>query len=256
MAAAHPSARRPRGFTLIELLVVISIIALLIAILLPALSAARDAARATACLSNQRQTGLALNMYTEDWKGYFPTASAPNFGDPKWYDNKVLRPYLASPTVFVCPMDENPKTFNFNAGSFPGADTRPLSYVYNPCLHGSFANSAAYRVRDSIQSPGNLIMMTDRGSGASGLNPGKDLQMASAGNWDSQFPFNRHGDGVIAAYYDSHAERLKVGGLADRPAEWVYNPFSASSAMTKLFDPRGYNSDYVRIRDTGAVEYW
>lgn len=51
---------RPHAFTLIELLVVISIIALLISILLPALGAARDAARSTACLSDQRQIGLAM----------------------------------------------------------------------------------------------------------------------------------------------------------------------------------------------------
>ena len=59
----HPS----RGFTLIELLVVISIIALLIAILLPALQAARNAARAAVCLSNQRQLGIALRVYSGEY---------------------------------------------------------------------------------------------------------------------------------------------------------------------------------------------
>ncbi len=70
MIAYPPSRRHPRGFTLIELLVVISIIALLISILLPALGAARNAARASVCLSNLRQNGIAVHTYAVDYKGW------------------------------------------------------------------------------------------------------------------------------------------------------------------------------------------
>ncbi len=62
--------RRKHAFTLIELLVVISIIALLVSILMPALGKAKEMARMTVCLSNCKQAGTALQMYTsenEDW---------------------------------------------------------------------------------------------------------------------------------------------------------------------------------------------
>jgi len=55
-----------KGFTLIELLVVIAIISMLAAILFPVFSSARAKARQATCLSNLRQIGLAVTMYTDD----------------------------------------------------------------------------------------------------------------------------------------------------------------------------------------------
>jgi len=68
----HFRETRPRGFTLIELLVVIAVIAILIAILLPALGKAREVAKNGKCLSNTRQMGLALTLYAQDNKSWYP----------------------------------------------------------------------------------------------------------------------------------------------------------------------------------------
>jgi prepilin-type N-terminal cleavage/methylation domain-containing protein len=97
-------ARRPSGFTLVELLVVIGIIALLLSVLLPALSSARVAASRAASMSNLRQIGIALQMYTDEHKGRFPEVAHSIPADRSWVYS--LRPYLGDvDAIRICPAD-------------------------------------------------------------------------------------------------------------------------------------------------------
>src|SRR5689334_18094759 len=109
-----------RAFTLIELLVVIAIIAILAAILFPVFAQAREAARMSSCISNQRQIGMGLTMYLQDYEETLPAADWGNafvgppftvFGfqngagvaPPTWAD--VFQPYVKNTKIMKCPSD-------------------------------------------------------------------------------------------------------------------------------------------------------
>lgn len=63
--------RKKCDFTLTELLIVIAIIAILAGMLLPVLGMARKTARGISCVSNLKQCGVAIAMYTTDQNGWF-----------------------------------------------------------------------------------------------------------------------------------------------------------------------------------------
>jgi prepilin-type N-terminal cleavage/methylation domain-containing protein len=94
------SPHQTSGFTLIELLVVIAIIAILAAMLLPALSKAKTKATAATCLSNQKQLGLAWNMYADDNGdrmvnlSTYTSGGTLDAGNPPWrtdmYNNEMI----------------------------------------------------------------------------------------------------------------------------------------------------------------------
>jgi prepilin-type N-terminal cleavage/methylation domain-containing protein len=75
-------SRKRKGFTLIELMIVIAIIAILAAILVPNFIRARAQGQLTACKSNLKNIGTAMEMYSTDNSGRYPSAMGsltPNY---------------------------------------------------------------------------------------------------------------------------------------------------------------------------------
>jgi prepilin-type N-terminal cleavage/methylation domain-containing protein/prepilin-type processing-associated H-X9-DG protein len=114
-----PSPSMKHGFTLIELLVVIAIIAILASILFPVFGRARENARRTSCMSNMKQLGLGLAMYTQDYDNFYPMSiSGPTSPYFSW--RQVIQPYIKSTQAMQCPSNPNKDTITHQAnGPYP-----------------------------------------------------------------------------------------------------------------------------------------
>jgi len=142
---------RRRAYTLVELLTVIGIIALLAALLFPVFATARGKAREITCLSNLRQIGMSIRMYSQDYDELYPYAVDPTdrytpqiwSGFPEFQAqipfmpmlHEALQPYIKSPEIFHCPADTG-----YTVEDFTGEylDATPTSF-------GKFHTSYNYR---------------------------------------------------------------------------------------------------------------
>jgi prepilin-type N-terminal cleavage/methylation domain-containing protein/prepilin-type processing-associated H-X9-DG protein len=141
---------RSNGFTLIELLVVIAIIAILAAILFPVFAKAREKARQASCQSNERQIGLAILQYVQDYDEHFPCGeqiSGNNGAGSGIGWAGTCQNYIKSTAVFKCPDDSTATT-----GLFV-----PDSYAANSNLIGAAAGGALA----SLGAPAGSVMVVE-----------------------------------------------------------------------------------------------
>jgi prepilin-type N-terminal cleavage/methylation domain-containing protein/prepilin-type processing-associated H-X9-DG protein len=164
----------PKGFTLIELLVVIAIIAILAAILFPVFAQAREKARQISCVSNEKQIGLAVLQYVQDYDEMFPkTQSRDRFNDP-WGDSWAIttQPYSKNYGVYRCPDDSNTQAPSSWMGVGVSYDVnQDDDYTNHWIAYGPFGMGAGrpgdFWVYDSLTLaqltlPSNSVMISER----------------------------------------------------------------------------------------------
>ncbi|MCM8534075.1 MAG: type II secretion system GspH family protein [Lentisphaeraceae bacterium] len=91
-----------KKFTLIELLAVVAIIGILSSILLPSLGQAREKTRQAVCISNLKQIGVGLFLYTSESKSFLPEGVSygqfSNYKSSSVWLPKFLAVHMGMPT--------------------------------------------------------------------------------------------------------------------------------------------------------------
>jgi prepilin-type processing-associated H-X9-DG protein len=148
-ARARESSRI--AFTLVELLVVIGILTILAGLLLPALSSAEHRAKSARCLSNLRQLGLAVRVYSDENQGRLPRTrdeAQTNAAEALPGISQVLVPQVHGVAeVFKCPADKD--------GLFAREGS---SYQWNTSLNGRML----IRIGEDSPDEARAFLLRDR----------------------------------------------------------------------------------------------
>lgn len=217
---------RKQGFTLIELLVVVAIIAILASILFPVFARARANARRASCLSNLKQIGMGVMMYTQDNDGYFPlpsrhdttTSDASRYDDDYLFWPNFIYPYVKNLQVLRCPSQVvNKSATSLEAGNYGANDlviADPDIFPKAPFSDSILRNPAeTYLIMDAGTYSLDASKPTNP-SGSRGYLPGTgDLGVPLWSGIESiykdDFMSGRHFGGVNMAFTDGHVKWLK-----------------------------------------------
>jgi len=228
---------RTRAFTLMELLVVIAIIGILAGLLLPVLNRAKRKAAQAACINNQNQLGLGMQMYVQDNSETYPGIASRRYGyhPEDWIywrtDTNTYPPFTQSPILtsvpgmnkpsLRCPLDtSDTDRDNFNYGddygpylfsySFNGygldADGKNLGM--STVIDSSSGSPVAYPFKEgNVKSPSQKIMLAEEpGTLANWDNPdGADGRPIEDGRWVPATTTGLQGDPLT----------IRHGGRAD-----------------------------------------
>ncbi|MBN1347591.1 MAG: DUF1559 domain-containing protein [Phycisphaerae bacterium] len=197
-----------RSFTLIELLVVVAVIALLISILVPSLKAARDRAKATVCMSNLHQMGLALTMYGMDYKEAIPPSDCPFADSPEgsWWLHS-LQPYSKTRLLYRCPADRSDNFLNWDdpRDVARSDELRWASFSTNGLLDDPNANAVS-----KVKHPPYVIWVLETPDNTAGSIHVHPENYGWGEDPNNNVAHKRHADKSNYLFVDSHVAVVKI----------------------------------------------
>ena len=246
------------GFTLIELLVVIAIIAILAAILFPVFAKAREKARQITCASNERQIGLGITQYVQDYDETFPMLHYNDGAgqEVRWY--QAVGPYIKNGQIYA------------NNGYYSGAGgvwRCPTATADQPGTYGPnydlFRDGAPYGGPSSekisvLDTPSDTVMVAEKG-----MNDGNRswLQMQT---WEGVWT-NGGGTAANNYTYTDHLDALPTTDKDLTPnmsptADPLYNNWNGSSMMPRYRHTDTSNflfcDGHVKAMKRGSINWY
>lgn len=213
LRAPTPRIQRSGAFTLIELLVVIAIIAILAAILFPVFAQAKQSAKQTQCMSNERNLGLAMLLYQNDYDDRFALAAyGTDTAFLLWHD--LTDPYVKNKQIWHCPGSQVKETDT--TGAITSHFGYNVGYITTFSIDFSNANDHTAFSPSDFAAPSESVLFS---SARSSLFPetsfcGDDGKLMLPPSWPTADCWGRpdpiHFEQATVTWLDSHASKKKL----------------------------------------------